>query len=327
MRRALALLLAFVLASTAALGAFVTPVAAHGNHVSVDPQVSDDGTVVVESLYSLSGGFLVVHQDQAGQPGRPVGNVTLPQGLHTGFPVQIDAQHWQDHQGNRTYWVVLHRDTDGDGEFDPRVDRPVEGFHGGPVRARVPVRKSDAGSARVLAADVDGQRIDSPSLTVSRVELDRPGTLVVRPIEGGTPGDVVGTRALDPGVHERPTVELDASYFESLAVGDTPRVHVAIYERDGTDGPRSDAPLSVGGDPVATRFAVEKVADAQATTQPLINTPEPTSEPADTSTGTPNASATTADGGSASGAVPGFGVAGALVAALVVVALGRRRGR
>lgn len=320
MRRAFALLLAAAVVSSMV----AAPVAAHGNHVSTDPQVSDDGTIVVESLFSLNGGYLVVHLDQGGQPGRPVGVTELPQGSQSNFEVGIDEEYWADHEGNRTYWVVLHRDADEtDGAFDPMVDSPVEGLHGGITGSTIPIRKSGDGSARVTAAGYDGQRIDAPSLTLSRVDLDRPGHVVVRSVAQGSPADVVGSRSLDPGSYENVSVDLDRSFFDSLTVDGSQSLVATLHVADGDGSFRADSddPLMAGEEAVSTRFSVTKVADEAATTEPLVNTPEPTDEPTSRATGTEPAEATTED--SASGATPGFGLVATLLATVLAAAVAR----
>ena len=326
MRRPLALLLALAMVSSLV----ATPVAAHGSHVRADPQISDDGTIVVESMFSVNGGYLVVHQDQGDQPGRPVGVADIESGAHSSYEIQIDQQYWEEHEGNQSYWIVLHRDQDpDDGGFDPMVDSAVTGLHGSYVGARIPVGKSSDGPARVLAAEYNGQRVDSPSVTLSRVQLNQPGYVVLQRVQSGAPAEVIGTRALEAGTYDDISVDIDESLFESTPVDGTQSIVATLHTADG-DGSfqaDSDTPVAPGGQPVRTYFTFSKVANASATTQPLVNTPDGTPEP--TTAETPGASetaATTTDPGSATGSTPGFGVVTALVATLVAAAA-LRRGR
>ncbi|WP_256297218.1 DUF7282 domain-containing protein [Haloarchaeobius salinus] len=288
---------------------------AHGNHVSVDAQVTADGTVVVEALFSRSSGFLVLHADRGGEPGVPVGHVALEDGPHTDFAVALDDDAWADHTGNRTYWVVIHRDVDGNGEFDWGVDEPVPSLGGPAPGVRVPVRRGEDGDVRVLASDPElvGQRIDSPAATVRRVELDRPGRVVLRTVENGTPDEVVGSQRLDSSTHENVSVALDQAYFDGLRDGQSVRLAATVQTGEGNESVR------VGDETVATRFAVRKVPDAAATTEPRVNTPEPT-------TGVPGTTATpttgTATAAGEGGPTPGFGATGAVGAFLVVALAG-----
>lgn len=324
MRRALALLLALSMVTPMV----ATPVTAHGNQLSVDPQLSDDGTIVVESMYILTGNYLVVHLDQGGRPGRPVGVRNLSHGSHSNYEIGIDRQYWEQQQGNRTYWIVVHRDADeDDGAFDPMVDHPVQGFHGGITAAKVTVGRSDDGSARLLASGYYGQRVDSPSVTLSSIQLDRPGYVVLRTLEQGSPGEVVGTRALDPGTYDNASVALDRSYYESLTIDGSQTLVATLHTTDGDDSfdPESDAPLRAGDEAVRTRFSISRVENASATTRPLVNTPEPTSEA--TSAATPTADTPTDDSGGSTGSTPGFGVAAAVGVVVGGALLARRRGR
>jgi PGF-CTERM protein len=326
MRRPLALLLAFAMVSSLV----AMPVAAHGSHVRADPQVSDDGTLVVESMFSVNGGYLVVHRDQGDQPGRPVGVADIDSGARSNFEIQIDQQYWDEHEGNRTYWIVLHRDQNpDDGEFDPMVDSAVTGLHGSYVAARIPVGKSTDGPARVLAAEYNGQRTDSASVTLSRVQLNQPGYVVIQRVQSGAPAEVVGTRSLDAGTYDNLSVDIDGELFESMSVDDTQTVAATLHTSDG-DGsfqPEHDTVVAPDGQPVRTFFSFSKVENASATTQPLINTPEGTQQrtPAET----PGASETPGpptESGSSTGTTPGFGVVATLVGMLLALfAVQRRR--
>ncbi|MFD1646005.1 DUF7282 domain-containing protein [Haloarchaeobius litoreus] len=327
MRRPLALLLAFAMVSSL----LATPVAAHGSHVRADPQVSDDGTIVVESMFSVNGGYLVVHQDQGDQPGRPVGVADIESGARSNFEIRIDQQYWDDHEGDRTYWIVLHRDQNpDDGGFDPMVDSAVTGLHGSYVAARIPVGKSTDGPARVLAAEYNGQRIDSPSVTLSRVQLNQPGYVVLQRVQSGAPAEVIGTRALDPGTYDNLSVDIDDSLFESMNVDGTQSIAATLHTSDGDGSFQADGDTVVApdGEPVRTFFSFSKVANTSATTQPLINTPDGTQRqtPAETS-GTSETATTETETGASTGPTPGFGVVATLVGALLAVLAVRRRRR
>ncbi|WP_440989495.1 DUF7282 domain-containing protein [Haloarchaeobius baliensis] len=326
MRRPLALLLALAMVSSLV----ATPVAAHGSHVRADPQVSDDGTIVVESMFSVNGGYLVVHQDQGDQPGRPVGVADIESGAHSNYEIQIDQQYWDEHQGNRTYWIVLHRDQDpDDGGFDPMVDSAVTGLHGSYVAARIPVGKSADGPARVLAAEYNGQRVDSPSVTLSRVQLNQPGYVVLQRVQSGAPAEVIGTRTLEAGTYDDLSVDIDDSLFESMNVDGTQSIVATLHttDGDGTFQADSDTPVAPDGEPVRTFFTFSKVANASATTQPLINTPDGTQPPTPSETAAASETATTAtDTDGATGSTPGFGAVASLVGTLLA-ALAVRRGR
>ncbi|WP_439026638.1 DUF7282 domain-containing protein [Haloarchaeobius sp. DT45] len=327
MRRPLALLLGVLVVATSVV-VVVTPVAAHGNHLSVDAQVSSDGTIVVESMFMTNPGHLVVHQNQGGEIGPPLGHAAVEQGFHSDFEVAIGDQYWADQDGPRSYWLVLHRD-DGDGEFEPGTDTPIQGIAGQYAGQRVTVGKTDDGAVRVVTGGFTTQRVDDGAVTVRRVDLDRPGYVVLQNVtDDGTTGAVVGTTSLDAGSHDDVSVALSDSFFESLDTDESAELEAVVHAGDG-DGSftaASDEPIRVGDEVVSSRFAIRKVANAQATTQPLINTPEPTTTGAvTTDTASATASDTRSGGGQSASALPGFTGGLAVVTLTALLLVWRRR--
>jgi PGF-CTERM protein len=314
--------------------------ATHGDHVSVDAQASSDGTVVVETVSALGPSFVVLTTDDDGRPGEPVGNATVSAAsFRRNVAVTLDDDAWGDWSGNRTFWAVLYRD-DGDGRFDPESDVSVA-TRNPAAETEFTLGRTDGGADRVLARVFNSQRLREGRLTVRRVDLSRPGYLVATSVEGDR---VLGTRALDAGTHENVTVALNESFVAEQRREF--RVRLLAYRDDG-DGrfDAGDRPVTVGGERVATSMVVQRVgtgADGTVTTtRPLVVTPTPGSGTAtvtESPTAVPTANPTSertddgatveptsADETSASG--PGFEVAGALFAALVVVAvLGRKNG-
>ncbi|WP_436906923.1 DUF7282 domain-containing protein [Halosimplex marinum] len=321
----------------------VATVGAHGDHVRADSQVSDDGTVLVETVSSIRPGFVVLRADAGGRPGDPIGSTyvgrTPAQTYRKTVAVSVDPTAWGEWGGNRTVWAVLHADADGDGEFDPGTDRSVTAANPA-ASTQITVRKSDAGPARVLAAAFDPQELDDGALTVRRADLPAAGHLVVRPAGSNR---TVGTRSLAAGTHRNVTVALNESFLDERTRDF--RVRVAAYrdDGDGVFGP-DDAPITAGDRVVDTYLAVAH--DDASTDRPLVVTPAPTTvgSPTAAATGTappatdsPDRATTAADPPAATGATTatdgsgaGFGVAAALLAVLVgALAVGvrsRRRG-
>jgi hypothetical protein len=303
------------------------PVGAHGNHVSVDAQASANGTVVIESLFTAAEeGYVALHADNGGEPGRAIGHAPIDYGFHTGLSVDVDNATWAEWNGSRTVWAVLHRD-DGDGSFDPGTDEVLSSF-GGSASAGFSLGKRAAGPASVAVSGFRSQMIENASVAIRRVALGRSGTLLVRADENGSPGGVVGRVPLDAGVHENVTVPIEASYY---------RDHGPRFTLWATLEERGD-PVAVDGTPVASEFAVRKPAETDrmvnvATTTAASETANGDSATTVSTTVTPDNS--TADGtagagpGSAdsdtdglddavSGAGPGFGVAAVAVTVLVL---------
>ncbi|EMA52499.1 MULTISPECIES: DUF7282 domain-containing protein [Halococcus] len=299
MRRALAVGLCCVLVLV--IGA--TPASAHGQHLSADAQYADNGTVVIESLFTATGGFLVLHADDGGEPGEPIGHSPTEYGYETGLTVNVSDETWQAWNGSRTVWAVLHLD-DGDGEFDPADDEPVPAF-GGSAKQSFAVDKRAAGPASVVASGF-GSQPTSGSVTIERVALGHEGWVVVRTDRDGEPGAVVGRTALAAGVHENVSVTLDQSSYrnQDSRFG----LWATVAERG--------SPVMIDGAPVASDFTVRKAANttgADATTTATATSTRSTA-------GTSEASATEGSGF-------GFVVGILAIAGTAALALVRRRRR
>lgn len=289
-----------------ALVAGVPTVSAHGNHVSVDDQYVENGTVVIETVFTSSDGFLVLHADDGGEPGDPIGHAAVEFGFETGLEVTVNETGWRNQSGPTTVWAVIHRD-DGDGRFDPDRDEPVSSF-GGEAEKRMVVAERSAGPASVVAADFDSQATNGTVL-VDRVALGRDGALVVRADRNGTPGRVVGRTRLDAGVHEDVRVALDRSYYR------TQDTRFGLWATVSENG----SPVVVDGSPVASEFGVRKhratATDARAGTDGATDS---------VTTGGPESPGTQPDATGTEG--PGFGVLYEIAAVVIAVLLRSRAG-
>ncbi len=287
----------------------------HGNHVSTDPQVVANGTVMIESLFLIESGFLVIRADDDGQPGDPIGSVYVESGFSRSVTVDTDDGFWADRDGPVTLHAALHAD-DGDREFEfgeddllssPATGRAVSAFRA--ERGRTP--------AYVSARTFSGQRIAEPRITVSRAALPADGSVVVHAAtEELTVGERLGSRSLSAGRHDNVTVPIDAAYLESLPYDQPTRLWVTVHA--------DDEPVTAGGDPVRTLVSIRRVNASGVDDEWTINTPVPTTAPPAT-TGTPSATdaASTPDDGGAPG--PGaLATVGVVVGTLLALA---RRGR
>lgn len=304
--------------------------ATHGDHVSVDAQAVNDGTVVVETVSAVGPSFVVLWTDDGGSRGEPVGHARVPAAsFRTSVPVEVTEEAWSGWAGNRTLSVVLHRD-DGDGSFDP-VDDPSMASRNPAAGASVTLGRTAGGADRVLARVFGAQRLRDGALTVRRVDLSRPGYVVATSIDGDR---VVGTRALDAGTHRNVTLALNDSFLADQRRDF--RVRLVAYHDDG-DGnfDTGDRPVTVGGDRVTTTLVVRQSVTTgtgtPTTTRPLVVTPtpggstvttgppttpttEPTADAPTTAVSEPSSTPTTANG-------PGFGALDVLLAGVVALAV------
>lgn len=223
------------------LAAVAGPVAGHGvNYASFDPQVTADGSVVVESAYLEEPGWVVVYDADepvghaaVGVAGRTVTDVAVP----------VDADAWPgEGEEPLRLRVELFAD-DGDDAFDPAADRQLLQF-GPPPEA--PVERGDAETV-VLAERGSTLPVVDGELRVRRAALPADGHVVVER-ENGT---VLGTRSLSAGSHRNVSVDVGD-------LGERTTLVAALY-RDDADGSfgDEDEPFHVGDEPVATTFDVE----------------------------------------------------------------------
>ncbi|PSP55414.1 hypothetical protein BRC82_05600 [Halobacteriales archaeon QS_1_67_19] len=248
---------------------------AHGNHLSVDAQLSEDGTVVVENLFLQEGGYLAIHADDD-SPGAVLAHKQLGSGFTSAVAITIDEEFWSEVDDTATVWATLHRD-DGDNEFEPDGDDEIFRSFGGFAGSEFTVGKHSEGRAYVVAASAYGvrQQVDGPAVTVANVSLAEPGYVVVRTVDRDySPGEVIGRARLDAGTHRNVTVEIDESAYESL--DERFRLYAMVYADDG-DGefdPEADSPVTVGGEPVGSLFDLQKT-DGD---DDLVNTPTTTED-------------------------------------------------
>jgi PGF-CTERM protein len=341
-----------VVCSVVLVVAAVGPAAAglHSNHLAVDAQVSADGTVVLESGFATGEAFIVVRTVSGGDPGDVVGVTPFPSPGEFRSPVDVslDDDAWAATDGSRRLWALLYEDTNGNGEYDAGTDERLYNF-GSPAGDRFTLAAGEA-PAHVVVQGQGALESTDGTVTVRQVALPEDGRLVVRASEDGSPGEVVGSRALDAGTHRDVTVPLDAAFFDGQ--DDRFGLHAQVY----VDGD----PVTAGGNAVGSRFFVTKPPGATAAPDaatngttgpsddptptddgpavntpettptddgPAVNTPEPTTDatatPAPERTGASASASPSPD--TTSGDGPGFGVAAAVVALLTGGLLARRR--
>jgi hypothetical protein len=275
---------------------------AHGNHLTVDPQVSSDGTVVVENFFLQNGGYLVLHADDGGEPGRVVGVERFDSGYHSAVRIRMDEQFWRESGDAVTVWATLHR-SDGDGAFDPSEDEIFRSFGGVAGRA-VTVEKAETGRSYVVAANPFGvrQETDGPNVTVRNVSLASDGYLALHATEQDySPGRPVGHVQLSAGTHQNVTVRLNESFYRSLDERYDLWAVVHTSDENGEFDPETDRPVTAGNETVGSFFSLEKGGSAVDVTTPTptadesAQTETTTESRVQTATAEPTANATAAE--------------------------------
>lgn len=341
----------WVVLVVAGLALLSVPVAAHGNYVSADPQVSADGTVRIEFGVLVTEGFVVLHADDDGEPGPAVGHRAFENYVHADYPVTIDPAYWANQSGTVDLWAVMHRDANGNGRFDPGTDPPLRSADDALVADQLVVRKAETGPFAVAAERDQGQETDRNAVTVRSVRLGADGYLVLRADADGSPGRVVGQQALSAGEHQDVTVTIDEPFYERRPEAFALWAVVHRTDGDGQFNATADAAVTAGDARVMTRFVVHRTDDIEHTP-----TPQATASPDPSSTDTPEqtpstvppadtaASATTSESGclgqghthaggqehthcvpTTTVTQPGFGFATGLLAVSIAWFVARRR--
>lgn len=342
-----AILLCFLLVS-----AVPAPVVAHGNYLAVDPQISSDGTVRIEGTFLITEGYVVLHDDHAGEIGEVLGHVTPEKDtFQGGLTVDINRSYWAAVSGSRSLWAVLHYDADNDGSFQAGDDPPIGGSGDPDWAVNVQVERGEH-PAYVLAELEHAQQSNTSEVEIRRVGLPQDGYLVIRSDANGEPGEVIGNRSLVAGSHENVTVSLAEHDYHHRP--ETFTLWAVVYRGDGSeDFDAGDVPVTVNGTPVASSFEVERTGeldpghqhtptptataepptDTESTESPKTGTGEsghehdhehtettrsPTASPAPTSTAT-QGSPTSSPG------QPGFGILTVLIGGLLLLAVANRR--
>jgi hypothetical protein len=225
-----------------------------------DQELAEDGQIVVESVTTLTPGWLVIQADEGGQPGEILGYAPVATGVNEDVIVQVDP-----YLATPTLHVTLHRDDGRAGSFE---------FPG-------PDSSMRAGNSEVsLAFDVD-IGVFLPALTVSDQEVTTEGEIrvehVVSPGDGwvalyndslGEPGSIIGQSHVAEG--ENSGVVIRFNWREA-----TPRMYVMLHHDSGElglfDFPGVDEPVEMGELQVEIPFNVTLPPDVFVINQPVQN--------------------------------------------------------
>lgn len=303
MTRTLPVVTALLVAVTLA----VIPATAHINHVTADPQISANGTVVVETAYVGSDAWVVIHRDEGGTPGEAIGHTRIRAGgLKTDVTVPVNRAAWTN-WSNQTVWVTLHRDQ-GDSSFDPAEDPTYRSFDR-PAGEQITLARGNP--AVVTAAGFSPKR-SAGDVTVRRATLPTDGHVVLH--NGSVDGRVVGHVSQTVGTHRNVTVALNESFYRRH---DRAILVATLYTDDG-DGTfdQSDTLVRAGDVPVAAEFAVYLRNHSVTRTESLVTTATPGETGSTTSSAKPGEHSPTGGNG------PGFGLAGTVTALIFASLVG-----
>jgi len=214
-------------------------------YVTVNDQVSVDGTVTIDEAFSPGPGWMVIHADNGeGAPGPVIGFRQLQTGMNVNFAVPVDTA-----SATPTLFAMLHEDT---GEAGVYEFGEVEG-------ADLPVLVDEAPVTPPFNVELIGvtdQFIADGTVTVGSVVVSQDGFVVVHADNGeGAPGPVLGFAAITAGQNSDVAVTLDGEATNVLF----PMLHVdtgeaGVYEFGTVEG--ADGPVAVDGVVAVTGITV-----------------------------------------------------------------------
>ena len=211
--------------------------------VEVSDQVSLNGTVRIDSIYSEVPGFIVIHQDDgSGSFGAVIGHRQINAGWSFRVDVPIDAS-----MATTTLYAMLHVDTGEAGVYEFGT---VEGADGPVVVDGAPV--SPGFNVDVISAWA--QIVDS-SVTIANITAQVDGFIVIHADNDGAFGDVIGSAPVSAGQNSDVVVEVDAASVTDIL---WPMLHVdtgeiGVYEFGTVEG--ADGPVVVGNSVAVTTIS------------------------------------------------------------------------
>lgn len=102
--------------------------------ISISPQKAGS-SIVVDEITLSKPGFVVIHEDNAGSPGKIIGQTfLLTAGTKQDIVVKVSVQ------AGKTYYAMLHSDN-GDTKFNATDDVPLKDSKGMPIMTMFTVTK------------------------------------------------------------------------------------------------------------------------------------------------------------------------------------------
>lgn len=225
---------------------------------AVRQRVDEAGSITVSMATLPEAGWVVIYNDDEGEPGAVVGQSALPAGNSRDVTVEIDP-----YMATSTLHIRLHADT-GEAElFDfPDADPPLE-WESAVVEASFPVTLDLV----VPGLAVEEQTVDTDGqVVVTSASVPEAGWVALHADEDGLPGLILGQTPLQPGDSEDVVITFDWRQA-------TPTLHALLYQDLGLAGsfePETvDEPYLVQGEPIGAAFTVTLPIDVFVIDQPV----------------------------------------------------------
>lgn len=196
-----------------------------------DQELSEEGLVMIDRVHATSPGWLALHIDEDGEPGKMLNFVAVTAGENENFFLPIN---WR--VATPMLHAVLYEDRGEIEHFEDSETDPAVSIDGRLIKASFEV---------IIPPDifVMNQPLINDSLEVERVISYGPGWVVVYSDDGGGLGTIIGWAALKDGINEQVEISLSAP-------ADTSILHFMIHQDTDDIGqfefPREDPPVQHG---------------------------------------------------------------------------------
>jgi len=207
--------------------------------VTVEDQLSLDGTVTIAEVVSSGPGWLVIHADNEGAPGPVIGFSAVEDGSNSDVEVDLDAM-----GATPVLFAMLHTDDNEVGAYEfgqvDGADAPVA------VDGNVVTPAFNVELVRAYNQLVG----EDSTVNIAAVATAQDGWIVVHADADGAPGPVLGQSQVMAGSNADISVALEGEVTDTLF----PMLHVdtgeaGVYEFGQVEG--ADSPVVVN-DTVAT---------------------------------------------------------------------------
>jgi len=227
------------------------PAADEADSIDADDQSLVNGTVTVGEVNASQDGWMVIHIDEGGKPGKVIGHTAVKKGDNYGVGVKLS----EAVPVGGKLWPMLHVDAGKIGTYEfPGADAPVI-LDGNIVMKQITVIAASAGASSAdNAVEVSDQPLNNGSITTSNTIAAKDGWLAIHVDEGGSPGKVIGFSAVKTGSNKNIVTKLS----EAVPVGGKlwPMLHLDAGKIGTYEFPGPDSPVIVNGGVVMKQITI-----------------------------------------------------------------------
>ncbi len=218
--------------------------------ITAPRQPLEDGTIVIQQVYSDGPGWIVIHAaDEEGGPGPMIGYIEVPDGVSNEVFVQVVPEDITD-----VLYVMLHVDAGEEGtfEFPDGPDTPVK-VNDEIVMEEFPGKSPDEEEAETVPMlTTPRQPLEDGTITIDKVVMDQDGWVVIHADDNGQPGVVIGYIEVPEGVSTEVVVQVDTEGITSVLYA---MLHVDAGEEGVFEFPDGeDVPVKVDDEIVMETF-------------------------------------------------------------------------